>query len=330
MKQIFVSVIIPVYNAEQYLEECLNSIINQTLKDIQIIAVNDGSTDKSLDILNKYKLKDSRINVISIENSKQGKCRNLAMDIAMGKYIYFIDSDDYIKEDALEILLEEIEKDKIEILIFNGRSFYDKLNRFSKHKYFQVNEDYINRTMTGLEFAEKGISFVSPCMKLYRRDFLITNGIRFAEGVYGEDDIFWYKCCLASTKIKYIDKILYFRRIRSNSVMMNKNKSTILNRLDNVTEINKLLNCHQKDQMIYFYNNLSKSALDLMKDIIKFKVNNNEEIKINYNGYKKIIFNNKLGVKYNFKAFIIIYLPFIYKFINLLKSNSNKYHINHF
>lgn len=324
MNQIYVSVIIPVYNVEKYLVQCIDSIINQTLNNIEIFAIDDGSIDSSLDILNSYKSIDPRITVISIENSKQGKCRNLAIDLAQGKYIFFIDSDDYIKENTLEILYKEIEKDKNEIVIYNGRSFYDESNVISKNNYFNIDNTLENTTMDGIEFSKHGISFISPCMKLYNRDFLIKNKIKFAEGVYGEDDIFWYKCCLASKKIKYIDRVLYFRRIRSNSVMTSRNISSTMDRLGNIIEINNLLKKYNTEKIIYFYNHLSKSTLELMKDIIIFRsiIKKEEVITINSKYYKEVIFKNKLGMSYNAKAFIIIYLPIIYKILLRIKEKN--------
>ena len=92
-----VSVIIPIYNVENYLEECLDSIVNQTLKDIEIICVNDGSTDNSLDIINKYAAKDDRITVIDQENGGHAVATNRGMDLAKGKYLYLMDSDDFVK-----------------------------------------------------------------------------------------------------------------------------------------------------------------------------------------------------------------------------------------
>lgn len=92
-----ISVVVPVYNVETYLEECLNSIINQTFSDIEIICINDGSTDSSLDILNDYSKKDDRIKIINQENKGLGATRNKGIDLAKGKYIFFIDSDDYIE-----------------------------------------------------------------------------------------------------------------------------------------------------------------------------------------------------------------------------------------
>ena len=115
-----ISVILPVYNVEKYLSECLDSIVNQTLKEIEIICVNDGSTDNSFTILKEYASKDNRIKIIDKENEGQGYARKLGLDNASGEYILFCDSDDYYAElTAFEELYNYIEKVKIDVVIFN-------------------------------------------------------------------------------------------------------------------------------------------------------------------------------------------------------------------
>lgn len=118
-----VSVIRPVYNVENYLEEYLNSAVNQTLKEIEIIAINDGSTDCSLEILNKYKSKYKNFSIINQENRGLSGARNSGLRVSKGKYVYFLDSDDYINKDAMEICYKEAEKDKLDIVTFDEVHF---------------------------------------------------------------------------------------------------------------------------------------------------------------------------------------------------------------
>ncbi len=113
-----VSIIIPVYNVEKYLKECLNSVVNQTLKEIEIICVDDGSTDNSLSILEEYAKKDNRINLLKQENSGAGAARNKGLDSARGEYIYFLDSDDFLELNAIEILYNQIAKNQADICFF--------------------------------------------------------------------------------------------------------------------------------------------------------------------------------------------------------------------
>ena len=118
VKTPLVSVIIPVFNVEEYLEECINSILRQTLTDIEIICINDGSTDSSPDILKKYAEQDRRITVYSQDNCGLSAARNLGMRAARGRYTYFIDSDDWLERDALRDLYTRAEKDQLDLLLF--------------------------------------------------------------------------------------------------------------------------------------------------------------------------------------------------------------------
>ena len=123
MSNIKVSVIVPVFNVESYLNESLDSILNQTLKDIEIICINDGSTDNSLDILETYSKKDKRIKIISKENEGQGVARNVGLDNAQGEYISFVDSDDFIKRDMLEKLYNKAENNDLDLVMCKVSSF---------------------------------------------------------------------------------------------------------------------------------------------------------------------------------------------------------------
>ena len=124
-----ISVIIPVYNTEKYLNECLDSIVNQTLSDIEIICVNDGSTDNSLAILESYAKKDNRITVISQENNGQGSARNLGLKNSSGNYICFIDSDDYVDLNMLEKLYDNVILNNSDIVVFKIARFNDNFDR---------------------------------------------------------------------------------------------------------------------------------------------------------------------------------------------------------
>ena len=120
-----VSVIIPVYNVEKYLGECLDSVLRQTLEDIEIICVDDGSTDGSAKMLAEYAAKDPRIRIITQANAGLSAARNVGMDAATGKYIYFLDSDDYIKDDAMEKCFSICERDGLDQLVFNSECLFE-------------------------------------------------------------------------------------------------------------------------------------------------------------------------------------------------------------
>ena len=121
-----VSVIIPIYNVEEYLEECIDSILNQSLDNVEILCINDGSTDNSLSILNKYSERNSNIKIINQENTGAGTARNRALKFAEGEYIYFLDGDDYLDKDTLLICYEEAKKNNLDIVTFDAILFYEK------------------------------------------------------------------------------------------------------------------------------------------------------------------------------------------------------------
>ena len=221
-----VSVIIPVYNAEPYLEECLESICNQTLKSIEIICVNDGSTDKSLNVLNKFANQDSRIRIINQENRGQSQARNVGIRQAQGKYIYFLDSDDYLSVEALETLVNTMEAGDLEILLFNANVFGEG---GVEEKRLQTEKDYFKRVheyppaCKGEDLFRKLIDnkeyTASVPVQLTTSGFLKDRSLLFHEGIIHEDELFVFKCLLLASKAGYIKKAFYYRRVRPNSVM---------------------------------------------------------------------------------------------------------------
>lgn len=319
-----VTIIVPIYNVEKYLKECIESLLNQTYKNIEIIAIDDGSTDNSLSIISKFAESDDRIKVISRTNRGQGACRNEAISIANGEYILLIDSDDYISKNTVEILVDNIINYDSEIIVYNGIAFDDYDNEISFHKnsYFNVSNNLKQRVFTGIEFASEGIGYISPCMKLYKRDFIIKNKIYFTEGKFGEDVEFWYKCCMTAKRIKYIEHIGYYRRYRRNSTMTGNSKKVIRDRIESLDKLQNMILSLDKKDRVAFENNLTTYALGLYYDICKYSKNDRIELLNLFNLYKKgIIKFNNLRLKSKIK--IIIY-GLLYKINNdsLLK---NKY-----
>lgn len=209
-----VSVIVPVYNVEDYLAECLDSIINQTFDDIEIICVNDGSTDNSLKILERYQCLDSRIKIISKENGGLSSARNIGIDNASGKYIYFIDSDDYCSSVTIAECYDNAERNMSDIVIFDsiwknaidGRFIIFGIPRFA--------DNFENRIFN-IDIAEPIIYKevpVSVWNKFYNLRFLRENNIRFYEDMIYEDVPFWAAVYTKAQRITYIPKSFYFYR----------------------------------------------------------------------------------------------------------------------
>lgn len=213
-----ISVIIPVYNVGPYLRECLDSVVNQTLRDIEIICVNDGSTDNSGAILVEYAARDERIIVITQKNRGLSAARNVGIDAAKGKYIYFIDSDDYIDLDALEVLYNRAEELKLDMLFFDFVYFYDGVE---PEPWSFQREEY-NGTYLGIEllkkFRDEGTYWVTVWAYLIRREFLQNSGVRYVDGMLHEDMIFTPLLMMKAHQVSHFGCAFYHRRVRPNSI----------------------------------------------------------------------------------------------------------------
>lgn len=212
-----VSIIIPVYNVEKYLEECLDSVVNQTYSNLEALVINDGSTDGSSQILKRYAEKYKNIKLVEKENTGQGDTRNLGIDMASGEYIFFLDSDDYIKNDTIEVLINSISND-VDIIVYNGVPFSVENNEVLKTRYVDVDKKWEDKVFTGSEFFKDYMDYIQPCMKIYNRNFLIKNNIKYPNYKYGEDIKFWAECCIHARKMKYIDSPSYSRRMGTGGV----------------------------------------------------------------------------------------------------------------
>lgn len=224
-----VSVIIPIFNVEVYLEETLNSIRNQTLRDIEIICVDDGSTDNTPAILKEYATKDERIRVHHQKNQGQGKARNVGLDLARGTYVYFMDSDDLLDADALEQCYEIAVWNNLDVVLFEGVSFYEDgelEQRFPEYKTCYHRKKYYPYIYSGQDMyvmlSKNWDSIVQPCMKLYRRKYLQDNRIRFPENIRFEDEYFAIHSIICADRTKTLNYSPYHRRVRSNSTMTNQ------------------------------------------------------------------------------------------------------------
>lgn len=218
--QALVSVIIPVYNVEAYLRECVESVINQTYKNLEIILIDDGSTDSSGEICDKYAEKDSRISVVHQENGGLSVARNTGLINANGDYIYFLDSDDYIAPNTLEVLVSIAEKDNSDIVFFDAVSFTDTDD-------FSVNQNYIrkNRYKTDIGYIifsalHKSKEYHSAVyLMLLKKSFIDSNKICFIPSILHEDMVFTYQVLCLAAIVSQCNSALYYRRYRKNSIM---------------------------------------------------------------------------------------------------------------
>lgn len=227
-EEVKISIIIPVYNVEKYLHECLDSIINQTFKDLEIICVDDGSTDKSSEILEEYEQKDKRFTVISQPNKGVSAARNRGMQQAKGKYIMFVDSDDYIASNACELIYNSAEEKRCDILLFPHYNFSASTCR-DDGRLLDLYITLKDNTTTFKEYSDEFLLTPSEThSKLYKTDFLRKYNLHWETQIqYCEDRIFYINALIHAKAISILYKHLYYYRIDTfNS--LSKNNRTIL------------------------------------------------------------------------------------------------------
>ena len=303
-----VSVIVPVYNGEKYLNQCLDSISNQTLENIEIICIDDGSTDKTPSILKKYSSKDNRFKIITTENNGQGSARNTALKEAQGEYIAFVDADDWIELNAMELLYNNAKSRDLDLLFFQMSN------------YMQSSQEYVSTDLYDIKsFENNGIDEntifnhditheflfeipVGPVSKIYKRQFLESNDLRFPEGMFFEDNAFFYNAYFYCKKAGFLKKQLYFRRRHEESVTQtfDESKFDIVNATNSVLQVfnnHSVYESYKKDVINHTFSMLiewfKKSPLNIRQ---KFY----EKIKNEFRGFRDLIedFNENLKEEY--------------------------------
>lgn len=221
-----VSVVIPIYNVEEYIEECLLSAMRQTLKEIEIICVNDGTKDDSMRIVRRYADKDDRIVVIDKENGGLSSARNAGIRVAKGEYLYFLDSDDYIAENMLEVLYRECERDKLDVIYFDAEAFYESKELENKHGHFKdyyrrpgMFEDVVSGPELFARMENLHLFRPSACLQMLRRTMLESHHISFFEGIVHEDQLFSLQAIFTAERVKHIATPFYKRRVREESII---------------------------------------------------------------------------------------------------------------
>ena len=255
-----VTIIVPIYNSEKYLEECLDSIINQTYNNLEIILVNDGSTDRSLSIIEKYSRLDKRIKYIYQKNSGVGEARNAGLDNSTGEYISFIDSDDYVSLNFIEKLIDAIKES--DLYSYCGINIDGKITFFTEEQ----NKLFIRQVCTN---------------KLYNAKYL--KDIRFTNHSYSEDLIFNYKLTFVSESFSSVREPLYFYRRNEASISNNwtKNNEEIFEQIDvilnykNISELNNKKKERVEFLLIWYilFGNFKRSSKKINEAYIKKSVN---------------------------------------------------------
>lgn len=218
------SIIIPIYNVEQYVSNCLNSILSQPFEDFEVICVNDGSTDNSLAELQKCR--DERVLIIDKKNEGSGVARNTALAIARGEYVFFVDGDDWIEENSLQRMVDEADRLKTDILIFGGLSYYEGSGKNGGYSANKLPKKYLNKVFSANDIKKDVFKFPSTAWtKLYRREFLQKNGIKFQEIKVGQDQLPFFHSMITAERIALLPENFYcYRKNRVGSAMTVKKK----------------------------------------------------------------------------------------------------------
>lgn len=264
------SVILPVYNVEDYLEYCLDSIVNQTFKDIEIICINDGSTDNSLKILNEYAKIDSRFVIVSQENQGQGTARNLGIDIASGEYIVFVDPDDWIDLNMLEKLNEKFQLYSTDMIQFDCLQHYDGKQRLKikelsllKVVYKKFKYDLNHNKFFSWQDFKKELFHIPLALwnKAYSRDFLNKNNLRIPNTRIAEDEAFSICCLLSTDKVYYIGEPFYHYRMRTGSTVHQASDKNFCI-FDNIKFLSEFL--ERKNLYTNLYEDFEKYKFDVL------------------------------------------------------------------
>lgn len=356
-----VSIIVPVHNAEKFLNKCVDSILNQSYKKIEVILINDGSTDNSGEICEYYSKKDDRVKVLHQRNLGPSVARNNGIHKASGKYIQLVDSDDYIDRDMTEVLVNEVKKN-VDLVLCGYRYLYKSDNNETIIKNSNIYEktyitkhEFLNRF--GILFKDYYINYI--CNKLYHRDIIIKHNIKFDSSLaWGEDLLFNINYLNHCNIISIVDKLLYnYNKYNENSITASFNKDLYSNQQKMYTYVRKFL----KENNSYsgenkriveekFANSIIRCLQELFhpdanykKEEIKIEINNiieNDEVILNLFYFKNIGLQGKViakAIEFKFISFIIGYFKsknyirkktkYLYKILKKINSYS-KLNIN--
>ena len=321
-----ISVVVPVYNVSKYLKECVDTILKQTYTNLEIILVDDGSTDDSGNICEEYAKKDNRIKVIHKKNGGLSSARNAGIKIATGKYIGFVDSDDWIDLDMYNKLYKNMKKEKAQISCCNRLLVYSNLEKkYGTTSYYEVMD-----SKRAIELmCTYGYIGVSAYTKLYEKD--LFNGIEFPDGKKSEDVFIMYKLFEKASTIVYDATPLYYYRQRSGSITTAKNinldiidasKELMDYVVKKYPDIKEIVTNNYVYSIIGVYDTILKSKKS-GADIKKLKKYIKQEVKKYYNEIRKLKINSKSR---QLQLFLIRYMASLYclifNFYNFIKNKT--------
>lgn len=308
-----ISLLIPVYNVEDYLEKCLDSIIAQTFSDFEVICVDDGSTDKSFEILEKYKNRDKRFTIVKQEHLGVGTARNLALSLAKSKYVQFLDSDDFFEPEMLEEMYNAAIKHNTDMVVCTARKIEPdgKFIEESETNPLNKNLAIFNKSFSWKDCPETifNMFIPQPWQVLYKKELLDTNHLRFPDLTSSNGAALGYIARICAAKIVILNRaFINYRVLRPNSITSKKN---LINQLKQLLEVREYINAHTyppilkqsynkhfTEYLTHRINSLYGKQYDEFKDFIKNELREYENIAnsrdIAYMRIKKIINDNKI------------------------------------
>ena len=295
-----ISVIIPIFNVQNFLILCLDSIVNQTLKEIEIICVNDGSTDDSLSILLNYSKRDNRIMIINQRNRGLSEARNTGVKFSNGEFIYFIDSDDLLVPNALFELYTYGTKYNLDVVYFRFFLFKNQIN-LPKNENYNNSKYTLNRKniMTGqslfVKLRKTRNYNPSACIAFFRKQFYINNRLSFYPGILHEDELFSITAILLAKRTTFINKKYYYYRMHQNSIMhIKKNIKNLYGCLISIYEIVKKFSKVKFGKRVRKAINYTKKLLKRVIKKIRKRISKKEHkilLLILTNSQKKLLFS---------------------------------------
>lgn len=273
-----VTVVVPVYNAEKYLRDCLESALKQSLHEVEIVCIDDCSQDMSGDILDEYARRDDRIIIIrNVENIGVALSRNRGLDAARGKYICFLDADDFLKEDALKELYEIAEEKQTDIVFYNLEMWTGDCEISQEEMQYCTKGNY-SGVMTGREFFREiqaeGDERVPVWLQFWRKESIEKYKMRFPDGIVHEDILFTYRGLMEAKRVCYVNKAYYVYRRHKGSITMTKiNDTYICSLLEVYTAIMNYWEAHRKEAV----DDITERYLcDVERKIIRYLVETKE------------------------------------------------------
>ncbi|MDR0405000.1 MAG: glycosyltransferase family 2 protein [Oscillospiraceae bacterium] len=295
-KKIKVSVVIPVYNVEKYLKKCLDSVVNQTLQEIEIICINDGSTDYSLEILKKLAEKDQRVILINQKNLGPGSARAAGVKIAKGEYVGFVDADDYIKNECYEIAYNKATQHNADVLMFG--TYYKRDSIKDKEwsiAHFGSQEEKIF-TGSGPK-ALLDLDGVVVWNKIFKNKMLKENSINFKESMRrGEDPCFVYDVAPHASKVVFITDMLYFYSIKPSGIIRGSSEETHLDGLKNAIQELSIVAKHPN---LSKYKNEVKIRMRRRLEKFSKRSLQDQEVREKFNEFKKYVETTLIPAIYN-------------------------------